>query len=503
MIRDSVIPRANRQTEVAFLSTPQTAIKKNNIHEITPVDRILNLVMFGRLMQTGSRTFPVQQPDQNVLHRAYFAEQICLALAIQIVLINLLSNIISGVDHLLPAAMLHMRISAALFMLSATLALFFTEARGDRTFYLVGKSLAVVSTIAAALTFWTPVGHLVVQLDNVFSRAQISQSQEPLLILGLAFVLLGLVKLFLRSRNSIFGSMADAGATILALLVLTVVFEYVFAKVGIPGASTAGLPSIPTLVCLALLTSVSIFRRAEYGVFSAFLGDGIGGRIARIVAPILLVLPFLRELSRARLLGAHVMPMPYATAVLASMATVVAFVLLLIVVRLINNMQTEIHGLTLRDGLTGLYNFRGFNLFAEQAFRLARRAGLPFGVLFIDMDNLKIINDELGHQAGSISLVETAKLLTVTFRETDVIGRLGGDEFVVAGQFDSDEISAAINRLRSGAAAKTRLAGNRFFLSLSMGYAGSDHSEDETLKSIISRADKAMYKEKRAKKRIA
>jgi diguanylate cyclase (GGDEF)-like protein len=221
------------------------------------------------------------------------------------------------------------------------------------------------------------------------------------------------------------------------------------------------------------------------------------------VAPILLLVPFLRELGRSRLLSSQLLPMPYATAILASIATIFSFAFLLVLVRLINNMQTEIHGLTLRDELTGLYNFRGFNLFAEQAFRLARRAKVPFGVLFVDMDNLKIINDELGHSAGSISLVETAKLLSATFRETDVIGRLGGDEFVVAGQFDSEEIALAIDRLRSGAAAKTKLAGNRFFLSLSMGYAASDHTTEETLKSIVSRADKAMYKEKRAKKRIA
>jgi GGDEF domain-containing protein len=74
---------------------------------------------------------------------------------------------------------------------------------------------------------------------------------------------------------------------------------------------------------------------------------------------------------------------------------------------------------------------------------------------------------------------------------------------VVAGQFDSSEIAVAIERLRSGAAAKTQLAGNRFFLSLSMGFAATDHSTEETLKSIVSRADKAMYKEKRAKKRMA
>jgi diguanylate cyclase (GGDEF)-like protein len=153
--------------------------------------------------------------------------------------------------------------------------------------------------------------------------------------------------------------------------------------------------------------------------------------------------------------------------------------------------------------LTGLYNFRGFNLFADQAFRLARSAGMPFGVLFIDMDNLKVINDELGHSAGSVSLVETAKLLNATFRETDVIGRLGGDEFVVAGQFDSREIAVAIERLRSSAAAKTQMAGSRFLLSLSMGFAATDHSTDESLKSVVARADKAMYKEKRAKKRMA
>ena len=190
-------------------------------------------------------------------------------------------------------------------------------------------------------------------------------------------------------------------------------------------------------MCLALLTVVTILRRAECGLFSVFLEDGIGGRIARIIAPVLIILPFLRELGRARLLNAQLVPTPYATAILTSVATIVSFGLLLLLVRLINHMQNEIHGLTLRDELTGLYNFRGFNLFADQAFRLARRAQLPFGVLFIDMDNLKMINDELGHSAGSISLVETAKLLNATFRETDVIGRLGGDEFVVAGQFDS------------------------------------------------------------------
>ncbi len=454
-------------------------------------------------MQIEATTFPVHEPNQNILHKAYFAEQICLVLAIQIVLINLLSRIFGVLANLLPAGMQHMGIFSTLAVLSATLALFFTEGKRHPRIYRAGKVLAGLTTLTAALSFWAPAANVFADFDLFLYRGQVSMSHGPSHVVAFAFALMGIVIFLLRSRDSLFGSIADAGATILVLLVLIVLFEYVFATTEIPGASTAGLPSIPTLVCLALLTLVSILRRAEFGVFSVFLGDGIGGRIARIVAPILLILPFLRELGRARLLGAHVIPMRYATAILTSVATIVSFALLLVLVRLINNMQSEIHGLTLRDELTGLYNFRGFNLFADQAFRLARRARIPFGVLFIDMDNLKIINDELGHSAGSISLVETAKLLSATFRETDVIGRLGGDEFVVAGQFDPEEIALAIDRLRSGAAAKTQLAGNRFFLSLSIGYAACDHGADETLKSIISRADKAMYKEKRAKKRIA
>ena len=452
-------------------------------------------------MQIEPKTFPAHEPDQNVLHKAYFAEQICLALVVQFALINLFSQVFPVVDRLLPAAMLHMRFSSVLFVLGATLALFLTEGKKHRKAYRAGKFLAGVSTISAMLALWAPIRHGLAQFDQFSSHGHVSQ--DDINVVALSCMLLGLVKLFLRSRNSIFGSIADAGATLLSLIVLVILVEYGFAAAKVPGADNGSLLSLPTLACLTLLTLISILRRAEYGVFAEFLGDGIGGRIARIVAPILLFLPFLRELVRARLVSSRFIPLHYSSAFLTAVATLFSFALLLVVVRLINRMQTEIQGLTLRDELTGLYNFRGFHLFAEQAFRLARRAGMPFGVLFVDMDNLKIINDELGHHAGSVSLVETAKLLVATCRETDVIGRLGGDEFVVAGQFDPDEISAIIDRIRSAAASKTQLAENRFFLSLSMGYAASDFSENESLRTIIARADKVMYKEKRAKKRIA
>ena len=95
------------------------------------------------------------------------------------------------------------------------------------------------------------------------------------------------------------------------------------------------------------------------------------------LAPILISLPIIREMGRAHLLNGHLVPPRYATAILSSSATAVSFLLLVALSRLINRMQSEVQQLNLRDELTGLYNFRGFNLLAEQAYRLAARSVSP------------------------------------------------------------------------------------------------------------------------------
>jgi diguanylate cyclase (GGDEF)-like protein len=163
-------------------------------------------------------------------------------------------------------------------------------------------------------------------------------------------------------------------------------------------------------------------------------------------------------------------------------------------------MEKEIHDLTLRDELTGLYNMRGFYLLGEQTLRLAQRAELPFSVLFIDLDGLKRINDDLGHNTGSTYLAETGELVMNCFRETDVKGRFGGDEFVVAGQFSMVGIELAATRLKSMADAQNQKNPRKHPLSLSAGWVTLDHPSNESLKELVRRADEAMYRDKRAKK---
>ena len=84
-------------------------------------------------------------------------------------------------------------------------------------------------------------------------------------------------------------------------------------------------------------------------------------------------------------------------------------VLLLVLVWRINTMEKEIHDLTLRDELTGLYNMRGFYLLGEQTLRLAQRAELPFSFCSSIWTDLKKINDDLGHNIGSPTWRRQAK----------------------------------------------------------------------------------------------
>jgi diguanylate cyclase (GGDEF)-like protein len=304
----------------------------------------------------------------------------------------------------------------------------------------------------------------------------------------------------IRVRARIAVRIADLVAMCLGLLVLVLVSGEIFGALRIFGLSPITRTSPQTLACLVLLSFVAFLRRSEIGVFSIFLGRGIGSRIARALGPILLVLPFLREIGRQRLVHSQMLPEHYATAILASIAAAMAFVFLMVLVWYIKTMEAEIHDLSLRDELTGLYNLRGFTLLGTQGLNLAQRSQLPCSVLFVDLDNLKEINDSRGHDAGSAVLVETADLLKHTFRETDVIGRVGGDEFAAVCQCSHVSISIAAERLEAAAKKRNAQAGREIPFSFSIGFATAQEHEGQSLKDLLTLADKAMYEEKRRKK---
>jgi len=163
----------------------------------------------------------------------------------------------------------------------------------------------------------------------------------------------------------------------------------------------------------------------------------------------------------------------------------------------------RLRNLSLTDGPTSLNNRRGFMILATGLLKFARRADYPASLLYIDMDSLKHINDTFGHAAGDAALTHFAKILTDTFRDSDVIGRLGGDEFVVL-MIDATEndLASMQARLQSNVNAHN-LQANGHALSFSLGVIRVDSNSTDTMEVLLSQADAAMYKHKQSRKRLA
>lgn len=161
----------------------------------------------------------------------------------------------------------------------------------------------------------------------------------------------------------------------------------------------------------------------------------------------------------------------------------------------------ELEYLSITDDLTGLYNRRGFLILAEHALLQARREGKEAGILFIDLDNLKWINDQFGHGEGDRVLQEFGRMLRKVFRKSDILARIGGDEFVVflKGVKDAD-LENILNRLRALVAEWNRKASRPYCLSFSAGWAPSHPLEAQRVQELLSFADARMYGEKRKKR---
>lgn len=154
---------------------------------------------------------------------------------------------------------------------------------------------------------------------------------------------------------------------------------------------------------------------------------------------------------------------------------------------------------SLTDPLTNLRNRRALELLGKQYWANAQRRGGVLAVVFFDLDGFKPINDNFGHQEGDRVLCYVADYLRTTFRESDVIARVGGDEFVVlawmAQEADLDKIKARLKTRHS----MTTAHGDVYEVGMSVGYAVHDPKKEGDLLSLISRADTAMYEDKKGR----
>jgi diguanylate cyclase (GGDEF)-like protein/PAS domain S-box-containing protein len=160
--------------------------------------------------------------------------------------------------------------------------------------------------------------------------------------------------------------------------------------------------------------------------------------------------------------------------------------------------EEQLRMLSLTDELTGLYNRRGLFALGEHTLRIARRRARGLGVIYVDVDGLKAINDRFGHSQGDEALCAAADVIRASTRESDVAGRVGGDEFVILVEDEPAVTADMLVRLRRRIERTNAKSGHPYKLSLSIGTIDWEPGDRASLQELIERADQRMYDDKRA-----
>jgi diguanylate cyclase (GGDEF)-like protein len=153
----------------------------------------------------------------------------------------------------------------------------------------------------------------------------------------------------------------------------------------------------------------------------------------------------------------------------------------------------ELQQASLLDSLTGVGNRRYAEMELNARLNELKRHGSTFGVIFVDIDQFKNVNDIYGHQAGDQALKMVAKTLSSNLRSYDFIGRWGGEEFLIISDSGDDEgLLAVADKLRILVEKSIiYLEDGNICVTISMG--ATIAQENDTVKSLMERADKLLY----------
>ena len=159
--------------------------------------------------------------------------------------------------------------------------------------------------------------------------------------------------------------------------------------------------------------------------------------------------------------------------------------------------NSELHQLSITDGLTGLFNRKHLMDLFDMEMSRARRYRISFSVLIADIDHFKKINDTHGHLAGDAVLRRIADTLRHVVRECDHVGRYGGEEFLII--LPSSDATGAIKTAQRIREQISQVSfyndGNEISITISVGVAQCNDGED-SVAAILGRADSALYQAK-------
>lgn len=212
-------------------------------------------------------------------------------------------------------------------------------------------------------------------------------------------------------------------------------------------------------------------------------------------------LPFAPLLLAGVVVAAQPVPLLRSAPVLITAALLVVAVLVrqFLEVSESRRLVTDAADRAMRDPLTGLANRDLFQDRFEHAIQLSRRDELPVGVILIDLDNFKLVNDTLGHLAGDDLLTQVGQQILGCVRPGDTVARLGGDEFAVLVEDQAEHSHLIAQRVVEAFDQPFVIAGQDLVIRPSVGLAIAESDElSLDAEELFQRADTAMYSAKRS-----
>lgn len=154
------------------------------------------------------------------------------------------------------------------------------------------------------------------------------------------------------------------------------------------------------------------------------------------------------------------------------------------------------------DELTGIYNRRGFFEMATKMLYAKNNQGKKAILVFADLDNLKSINDKIGHEEGDFAIRSAARILTDAMSAGDVVARIGGDEFVAMTVVDHETEGMSIKkRIKQIMEEFNEQCEKKYYIGISAGYSEFTCNEDVPLEEYLGEADEKLYEDKQKKRK--
>ena len=161
----------------------------------------------------------------------------------------------------------------------------------------------------------------------------------------------------------------------------------------------------------------------------------------------------------------------------------------------------ELYQFATYDELTGVYNRRVGMEFLKQELKKMRRVKTFLSICFIDINDLKIVNDNFGHDAGDNLILAIVEDIKSAMRESDILSRIGGDEFLlIFPGCKLDEVKSIWRRVQKSIKERNKRSDNEYIISASYGFAETNSENILYIDELIQIADKKMYAHKRRTK---